>query len=78
MYVTDVRNDLVDRFSSTRAYLSQFGGAATPQESFSYVAGLAVNSSGESTSPTQGEHLVVDEFSKPGPVPAVTRERLRK
>jgi DNA-binding beta-propeller fold protein YncE len=71
VYLADTANQLVDRFSSTGTYESQFEGGATPQGSFSYISGLAVNAS-EEVYVSDGEHHVVDLFSKPVPVPAVT------
>ncbi len=71
VYIVDTVNLLVDRFSSTGAYLSQFEGGATPQGSFHRLSALAVNS-GEEVYLGDAGHNVVDIFSKPVPVPAVT------
>ncbi len=70
-YLEATEHSVVDRFSSTGTYLSQFGGDATPQGSFSPGAALAVNAS-EEVYVSDGAHHVVDLFSKPVPLPAVT------
>src|SRR5665213_2106083 len=75
VYVTDREHEhgVVDRFAgASGAYESQFEGGATPQGSFSEYPLLAAGPSGEVyvTGPT-GEGIV-DLFSEPVTVPAVT------
>jgi sugar lactone lactonase YvrE len=70
-YLEATEHSVVDRFSSTGTYLSQFEGGATPQGSFGYIGALAVNAS-EEVYVADGAHHVVDVFSKPVPLPVVT------
>jgi sugar lactone lactonase YvrE len=70
VYVSDA-GGVVDRFSSTGGYLSQFEGGATPQGSFDEPTGLAVGPGGD-VYVGDDAHKVVDVFSEPVSVPAVT------
>jgi hypothetical protein len=62
VYAIDVENDVVDRFSSTGAYLSQIRGVDTTAKSFGFggTDGIAVDNSG---GPRQGDVYVVSENS---------------
>ena len=64
IYVGDIENQVVDEFSPTGTYLTQFNGSATPAGSF-YPRALAVNGSGD-VYVGDHEHEVVDEFSSTG------------
>ncbi len=73
VYVVDVGNNRVERFSSAGVYVSQFDGAAAPTGAFSAPSAIAVDNSGSPLDPSVGAvyvvdtgHNVVDKFSAAG------------
>jgi DNA-binding beta-propeller fold protein YncE len=66
VYVVDSGNNRVEEFEASGAYLSQFGGGATPEGSFSGPTAVAVDQQTGDVYVVDTGHNVVDEFTANG------------
>ena len=61
IFVTDNEHNVVDIFNSSRTYIGQLTGSATPAGSFSHPSGLALNSTGD-LYVSDLNHKVIDKY----------------